>query len=127
MRILLPCLIVLSAVSRADIKRDLLDVGVPATDARVEDSMLVVDMPGSLAQGDSLLKHYGGVFYTAVDSILAGWDVLGIAVHIDDATLLFTRRDMLTMFSRVNDSTDDEAIADWVLNHTRVLRVDTIP
>ncbi|MBN2588023.1 MAG: hypothetical protein JXR55_12085, partial [Candidatus Fermentibacteraceae bacterium] len=92
----------------------------------LSDDMLVVEMSGSLSEGDSLLKHYGGVFYTAVDSILAGWDVVGIAVRLDEATLVFRREDMLRMFDWISETTEDEAIAEWVLNHTRVIREDGI-
>lgn len=114
-------------IASADICSDLVEIGVPAGSAVLLDSMLVVQMNGSLTQGDSLLKHYGGVFYTAVDSIIAGWDVVGIAVRIDEATLVFGRGDMLSMFEWISDSTGDEAIAEWVLNHTRVIREDQDP
>ena len=114
-------------MASADICSDLVEIGVPAGSAVLLDSMLVIQMNGSLSQGDSLLKHYGGVFYTAVDSILAGWEVVGIAVRIDEATLVFGRGDMLSMFEWISDSTGDEAIAEWVLNHTRVIREDQDP
>jgi len=113
-----------AAVCFADICSDLNTAGVPATSAFLTDSMLVVEMTGSLSMGDSLLKHYGGVFYTAVDSILGGWEVMGIAVRLEEATLVFRRSDMLRMFGWITDDTGDEAIAEWVLNHTRVLRED---
>jgi hypothetical protein len=110
------------SISGADICSDLVEIGVPAGLAFLMDSMLVVEMSGSLSEGDSLLKHYGGIFYTAVDSILAGWDVIGIAVRLDEATLVFRREDMLRMFDWISETTEDEAIAEWVLNHTRVIR-----
>jgi len=84
--------------------------------------MLVVSMSGSLAEGDSLLKHYGGVFFAAMDSIVAGWDIIGIAVELDEATLVFQKRHMTQMFLWITETTDDESIAEWVLNHTRVIR-----
>ncbi|MBD3277535.1 MAG: hypothetical protein GF388_04470 [Candidatus Aegiribacteria sp.] len=117
-------IMLLLAVSLAsgDIESDLLEIGVPVISAEISDSMLVVEMSGTLAQGDSLLKHYGGVFYTALDSIASGWDVCGIAVEIDQATLIFLRRHMIEMLQWISESTDDEAIAEWVLNHTRVIR-----
>lgn len=117
-------MVLAAAVCIADICSDLNAAGVPATSARLTDSMLVVEMSGSLSMGDSLLKHYGGVFYTAVDSILEGWEVIGIAVRLEEATLVFRRSDMLRMFGWITDATGDEAIAEWVLNHTRVLRED---
>lgn len=122
MRILLPAFIAPVAILLGDIGSDLAEIGVPVRSAEINDSMLVVDMPGSLSSGDSLLKHYGGVFYTAVDSILAGWDVMGIAVRIDGATLVFRRDDMFRMFDWISSATGEEAIAEWVLNNTRVIR-----
>lgn len=107
---------------QADLLSDLESIGVPADTVYLADSMLVVEMTGSLSEGDTLLKHYGGVFYTAVDSILAGWEIMGVAVRLDEATLVFRRIDMLRMFDWISDSTGEEAIAEWVLNHTRVLR-----
>jgi len=115
-------LLFLFQVLPADICSDLRSLGVPADSASVQDGMLVVLMDGSLAEGDSLLKHYGGVFYTAVDSILGGWEVCGIAVELPEATLVFSRSRMLEMFDWISSLSDDEAIADWVLNHTRVIR-----
>lgn len=115
------------SLSYGDLESDLLEVGVPVISAEISDSMLVVEMSGTLAQGDSLLKHYGGVFYTALDSIASGWDVCGIAVKIDQATLVFLRSHMIEMLQWISESTDDEAIAEWVLNHTRVIRTDDGP
>ena len=122
MRFLPLLLLFLFQVLPADICSDLRSLGVPADSAAVQDGMLVVLMDGSLAEGDSLLKHYGGVFYTAVDSILGGWEVCGIAVELPEATLVFSRSRMLEMFDWISSLSDDEAIADWVLNHTRVIR-----
>ena len=122
MRFLPLLLLFLFQVLPADICSDLRSLGVPADSASVQDGMLVVLMDGSLAEGDSLLKHYGGVFYTAVDSILGGWEVCGIAVELPEATLVFSRSRMLEMFDWISSLSDDEAIADWVLNHTRVIR-----
>lgn len=111
----------------ADFLSDLTAVGVPADSVYLIDSMLVVEMSGSLSEGDSLLKHYGGVFFTYVDSMLAGWEIMGIAVRLDEATLVFARRDMLSMFDWISGSTGDEVIAEWVLNHTRVIREQQEP
>lgn len=122
MRILLPAFIAIAASVSGDLGSDLAEIGVPVRSAELNDTMLVVEMSGCLSRGDSLLKHYGGVFYTAVDSILAGWDVVGIAVRIDRATLVFSRNDMFRMFDWISDTTGEEAIAEWVLNNTRVFR-----
>jgi hypothetical protein len=115
-------MLVAASVSLGDICTDLIDLGVPVQSAELQDSMLVVVMSGSLSEGDSLLKHYGGVFFTSVDSIVAGWDVFGIAVELEEATLVFRASDMARLFEWVSESSDDETIAEWVLNHTRVLR-----
>ncbi|MFO8183843.1 MAG: hypothetical protein R6U39_06675 [Candidatus Aegiribacteria sp.] len=126
MRILLPALVAIASTVPGDIGSDLAEVGVPVSSVELTDSMLVVEMSGCLSRGDSLLKHYGGVFYTAVDSILAGWDVVGIAVRIDQATLVFGRDDMFRMFDWISDATGEEAIAEWVLNNTRVIREEDL-
>ncbi len=121
MKIMLTVLLII-AVSAGEICFDLQTIGVPVHSAYLQDSMLVVSMSGSLTEGDSLLKHYGGIFFVAVDSIVAGWDVFGIAVELDEATLVFLKSDMILLFEWITESSDDEAIAGWVLNHTRVVR-----
>ncbi len=118
---MLPVLMIIS-VSAGEMCSDLQSIGVPAHSAYLQDSMLVVSMSGSLAEGDSLLKHYGGVFFVGVDSIVAGWDIFGIAVELDEATLVFQKCDMIQLFEWISESSDDEAIAQWVLNHTTVVR-----
>ena len=114
--------ILITSVAAGEIISDLQTIGVPVHSVRMQDSMLVVSMSGSLAEGDSLLKHYGGVFFTAMDSIVAGWNIFGIVVELDDAVLVFQKRDMIRMLEWVSESSDDESIAEWVLNHTRVVR-----
>ncbi|MCD4775260.1 MAG: hypothetical protein K8S15_04320 [Candidatus Aegiribacteria sp.] len=114
--------ILITSVAACEICSDLQAIGVPVHSAFLQDSMLVVSMSGSLAEGDSLLKHYGGVFFAAMDSIVAGWDIIGIAVELDEATLVFQKRHMTQMFLWITETTDDESIAEWVLNHTRVIR-----
>ena len=54
--------------------------------------------------------------------IIGGWDICGIIVEIEEATLVFRRNDMLLMFEQLSEIDDDEVLADWVLNHTRVFR-----
>ncbi len=112
----------LVSVSVGELSEDLRSIGVPVLSAELQDSMIIISISGSLAQGDSLLKHYGGIFYTVTDSIIGGWDICGISVEIEEATLIFRRSDMLLMFEHVSEIEDDEVIADWVLNHTRVFR-----
>jgi hypothetical protein len=114
--------VLITSVAAGEIISDLQTIGVPVHSVRMQDSMLVVSMSGSLAEGDSLLKHYGGVFFTAMDSIVAGWNIFGIVVELDDAALVFQKRDMIRMLEWVSESSDDESIAEWVLNHTRVVR-----
>lgn len=114
--------ILIASVAPCEICSDLQAIGVPVHSASLQDSMLVVSMSGSLAEGDSLLKHYGGVFFAAMDSIAAGWDIIGIAVELDEATLVFQKRHMTQMFGWITETIDDESIAEWVLNHTRVIR-----
>ena len=121
LKIMLSVLLIIS-VSAGEICSDLQTIGVPAHSAYLQDSMLVVSMSGSLVEGDSLLKHYGGIFFVAVDSIVAGWDPFGISVELDEATLVFRKCDMILLFDLISESFDDEAIAEWVLNHTRVFR-----
>jgi len=122
LKLLYPLLAAAVMPAAADLLSDLTAAGVPADSVYMLDTMLVVEMSGSLSEGDSLLKHYGGVFYTYVDSMIAGWDVMGIAVRLEEATLVFPRSDMLRMLDWISESAGDEAIADWVLNHTRVVR-----
>lgn len=121
MKAMLSVLLIIS-VSVGEICSDLRTIGVPVHSAYLQDSMLVVSISGSLAEGDSLLKHYGGIFFVAVDSIVAGWDVCGIAVELEEATLVFQMCDMIQLFEWISEGDDDEAIAEWVLNHTRVIR-----
>ena len=112
----------LAFVSFAELSSDLRLIGVPALSAELQDTMIVISMSGSLTQGDSLLKHYGGIFYSVTDSIIEGWDICGISVEIEEATLVFQRSDMILMFEQLSEIENDEVIADWVLNHTRVFR-----
>ena len=113
---------ILVSVSFGELAEDLRSIGVPVLSAELQDSMVIISISGTLTQGDSLLKHYGGVFYTVTDSIIGGWDICGIIVEIEEATLVFRRNDMLLMFEQLSEIDDDEVLADWVLNHTRVFR-----
>jgi len=115
-------LFLLPLATSADMLEDLRELGVPALDVQLSDSMLVVGLSGSLAEGDSLLKYYGGVFFTVLDSISAGWEITGITVRLEEADLVFRRCDMLLMVDGIASDVSDAEIADWVLNHTRVFR-----
>lgn len=108
------------SVSSGELAEDLRSIGVPALYAELQDSLVIINISGTLAQGDSLLKHYGGIFYTVTDSIIGGWEICGINVEIEEATLVFTKNDMLLMFEQLSEIDNDEVLADWVLNHTRV-------
>ena len=112
----------LVSVSFGELAEDLRSIGVPALYVELQDTMIVISISGSLAQGDSLLKHYGGIFYSVTDSIIEGWGICGISVKIEEATLVFQRSDMVLMFEQLSEIDDDAVIADWVLNHTRVFR-----
>jgi len=100
---------------------DLRSISIPANEVVVTDSVITIQMDGSLAEGDSLLKHYGGVFFTVVDSIAAGWEIRGLHVEISEAVLVFELQDMVSVIELLASSTEnDDAIADWVLGRTRV-------
>ncbi len=122
MRLCLPLVAALVIASGADVADDLRGAGVPADSAAVlGDTTLVVYMSGTLAEGDSLLKHYGGVFFTLVDSIATGWDPLGVTIRIPEARLVLRRDDMVAAIDMI--VRDGEAgVADWILGNTRVFR-----
>ncbi len=111
----------LLASASADMVDDLRSISIPANEVVVTDSVITIQMDGSLAEGDSLLKHYGGVFFTVVDSIAAGWEIRGLHVEISEAVLVFELQDMVSVIELLASSTEnDDAIADWVLGRTRV-------
>lgn len=83
--------------------------------------MLVVGMDGSLAEGDSLLKHYGGVFYLAADSVAAGWPVVGLRVGIDGAFLRLGAEDMLDALRRIREGYPEGQVVEMILGHTYVV------
>jgi hypothetical protein len=113
--------------ARGDVVDDLLSLGVPAVSAFAGDSTLAVEIEGSLAQGDSLLKHYGGIFFLLADSIGAGWDVVGLRVYISGAVLVFDRSDMYTALGQIRNGTPDSAVALWILEHTLVYNRSVSP
>ncbi len=109
-----------SILSSGYVIDDLASRGVPALSAVLADSTFVVEIEGSLAEGDSLLKHYGGVFFLLADSIASGWEVVGLKVNIEGAVLVLGREDMFTVLNQIRDGTPESVVAFWILEHTRV-------
>lgn len=97
---------------------DLVSLGVPANGLALTESELLLVMDGSLSEGDSLLKHYGGVYYTLLDSIGAGWPVLGLRIAIDDVVLLLDREYVLEAIDQLIRGVPDDQVGLWVLEHT---------
>jgi hypothetical protein len=114
-------LLILAAPALADPYADLLSRGVPARSASVEDGVFLVEISGSLSQGDSLLKHYGGTFFLMLDSISAGWPLTGLEVHIPGSALIIFPEDVMEAMSLLGRGAGDEALASWVLEHTWVV------
>jgi hypothetical protein len=108
-------------VSWAGLTEDLESRGIPATSASLGDTVLHVEIVGSLAEGDSLLKHYGGIFYLAADSVAAGWPVVGLEVGIDGAFLRLSSRRMLEALQRLREGLPEEQVARSILDHTFVV------
>jgi hypothetical protein len=107
-------------LSSGDVVDDLLSRGVPAISAFVADTTFAVEIEGSLSEGDSLLKHYGGVFFLLADSIAAGWDVIGLRVYRSEASLMLARADMYMALNHIREGTPESVIAMWILEHTLV-------
>ncbi len=107
-------------LSSGEVVDDLLSRGVPVLSAFVADTTFAVEIEGSLSEGDSLLKHYGGVFFLLADSIAAGWDVIGLRVYISEATLVFARADMYAALNQIQDGTPESIVAMWILEQTLV-------
>ncbi len=98
--------------------------GIPVVSAELTDDILIVQMEGSLAMGDSLLKHYGGVFFLLADSIGAGWPVVGLQVDIPGASLILFQEDVFSAVERMQQGLDESVLAGWILEHTWVDRND---
>ncbi|MEA3267103.1 MAG: hypothetical protein U9P42_09225 [Candidatus Fermentibacteria bacterium] len=96
--------------------------GIPVSSAVLSEELLMVEMEGSLAQGDSLLKHYGGVFFLLADSIASGWPVVGLQVNIPGASLILFREDVFSAVDRMQQGLSEEVLAGWILEHTWVTR-----
>ncbi len=101
---------------------DYLIRGIPVSSAILSEELLMVEMEGSLAQGDSLLKHYGGVFFLLADSIASGWSVVGLQVNIPGASLILFREDVFSAVERMQQGLSEEVLAGWILEHTWVTR-----
>jgi hypothetical protein len=114
-------ILALAAIARAGLVDDLRERGIPATSATLGDTLLQVEIEGSLTEGDSLLKHYGGIFYLAADSVAAGWPVVGLKVGIDGAFLRLSSPRMLEALQRIRDGYPDEQVVASILNHTYVV------
>jgi hypothetical protein len=115
-------LLIMTCTAFAGLVEDCSLRGIPVISATVSEDLLLVTMEGSLARGDSLLKHYGGVFYILADSIASGWPVLGLQVDIPGASLILFREDVFSAVERMQQGLDESVIAGWILEHTWVSR-----
>lgn len=122
MKLLLVVMAVSAAVCVADFVEDCLERGVPVTGATYGEDLLTVRMEGTLAMGDSLLKHYGGLFFVVADSIAAGWPVVGLQVDITGASLVLFREDVWQAVEKMQQGLDEQVLASWILEHTWVSR-----
>jgi hypothetical protein len=120
--LILMCLFPSSASS--DMAQDLRARGLPVGSVLLEDTSLVVSMEGSLAEGDTLLKRYGGVFLALLDSVGAGWPVVGLCVDIPGSRLKLLQADLYDAVMQIREGEPDDRVALWVLEHTRVFRAE---
>ncbi|MFO7627632.1 MAG: hypothetical protein R6V62_10260 [Candidatus Fermentibacteraceae bacterium] len=109
------------AASFADPHEDLLARGVPVRAVTIDESSFIVEITGSLSQGDSLLKHYGGTFFLLLDSIAGGWPLMSLEVRISGAALILFREDVFEALSLMGRGAQEEDLASWVLEHTWVV------
>ncbi|NLP04679.1 hypothetical protein GX411_01835 [Candidatus Fermentibacteria bacterium] len=116
-------LLLLAGALSAHPVEDLVARGIPAASAALEDTAFVVAMEGSLTEGDTLLKRYGGVFFTLLDSISGGWPIVGLCVDIPGSRLRFSRVDMYEALDQMRSGVSDDRVALWVLQHTRVFNL----
>lgn len=117
-------LFLLSSLALCGIVEDCNFRGIPVHSAVLSEGILTVGMDGSLAMGDSLLKHYGGVFFILADSIGAGWPVVGLQVDIPGASLILFQEDVFNAVERMQQGLDESVLAGWILEHTWVDRND---
>jgi hypothetical protein len=116
-------LLPLTGTAAAGMVDDLRTIGVPADSVSLLDTAIVISMEGSLAEGDTLLKRYGGIVFTVLDSIIEGWPVVGICVDIPGSRLRLTGGEMDTVLVMVSEGWADDRVATWVLGHTRVFHL----
>jgi len=114
-------IMVFVAASSAGPYEDLLARGVPVRAVTTEEDSFLVEITGSLSQGDSLLKHYGGTFFLLLDSIAGGWPLMSLEVRISGAALIIFREDVFEALSLMGRGADEQALASWVLGHTWVV------
>jgi len=127
---LVPVILLLSALlstAASEMAQDLRARGVPVASVELGDTTLVVVMDGSLAEGDTLLKRYGGVFFALLDSVASGWPVVGLSVDIPGSRLRLLRVDFCEALVQIGNGTPDDRVALWVLEHTRVFRTEESP
>lgn len=122
MKAVLILLAAITLTASADLAEDCVRKGIPVLSACLEEDILIIDMEGSLSNGDSLLKHYGGVFFILADSIAAGWPVVGLQVNISEASLILFKEDVFSAVERMQQGLDETVLAGWILEHTWVSR-----
>ncbi len=105
-----------------DVVLDCSSIGLPVSSALLTEELFIIEMDGSLAQGDSLLKHYGGIFFLLADSIASGWSIVGLQVDIPGASLILFREDVFSAVERMQQGLSEEVLASWILEHTWVTR-----
>jgi hypothetical protein len=116
--------VIFVAASFAGPYEDLLTRGVPVRAVTTDPDNFLVEIEGSLSQGDSLLKHYGGTFFLLLDSIAGGWPLMSLEVRISGASLILFREDVFEALSLMGRGAEEEALASWVLEHTWVVHRD---
>lgn len=122
MKLAVLLLMALSISAFSSVVDDCLARGLPVSSTLLTEELFIVEMDGSLARGDSLLKHYGGVFFLLADSIAAGWSVVGLQVDIPGASLILFRGDVFSAVERMQQGLSEEVLAGWILEHTWVTR-----
>ena len=122
MRIAVFLSIIVSSIALSDATEDCLSLGLPVSSTVLTDDLFLVEMEGSLSQGDSLLKHYGGVFFILSDSIASGWPIVGLQVDIPGASLILFREDVFSAVERMQQGLSEDVLAGWILEHTWVNR-----
>ncbi len=122
MRIFIILSIIVSCTAFGDATGDCLSRGLPVSSALLTEDLFLVEMEGSLSQGDSLVKHYGGVFFVLSDSIAAGWPIVGLQVDIPGASLILFKEDVFSAVERMQQGLSEEVLAGWILEHTWVNR-----